>query len=243
VEKSGIRAYLGLHEAGGRGSDFFPKSAFTYDAEKNLYLCPAVETLRALGDAEDRRSRGKVVTYRARGSVCAVCSLKPQCTTNKNGRSLRRGPGDKYIDLLRVYMQTKLYQKAIRKRKVWIEPLFAEGKLWHGMRRFWMRTHPPYATTFQDPKLNLREHNSRKAMLRYRLVSGMRGKPTSSILGRVAISMRRRSVALVRASSRPTGDLQSSSPKPGGSDEPPPYPSHTLLQRTLPKRHAESPLG
>jgi len=140
VEESGIRAYLGLHEAGGRGSDFFPKSAFTYDAEKDFYLCPAGETLRALGDAPDRRSRGKIVTYRAKDSICAACSLKPQCTTNKNGRSLRRGPEDEYIDLLRAYMLTEPYQKAIRKRKVWIEPLFAEGKLWHGMRRFRMRT-------------------------------------------------------------------------------------------------------
>jgi transposase len=140
VEESGIRAYLGLHEAGGRGRDFFPKRAFAYDAEKDLYLCPAGETLSALGDAEDRRSRGKVVTYRTRGSVCAACSLKPRCTTNESGRSLRRGPGDEYIDLLRAYMETEPYQKAIRKRKVWIEPLFAEGKLWHGMRRFRMRT-------------------------------------------------------------------------------------------------------
>jgi hypothetical protein len=37
-------------------------------------------------------------------------------------------------------MQIEPYQKAIRKRKVWIEPLFAEGKLWHGMRRFRTRT-------------------------------------------------------------------------------------------------------
>jgi transposase len=140
VEESGIRAYLGLHEAGGRGSGFFPKSAFTYDAGNDFYLCPAGETLRALGEAEDRRSRGMVVTYRARGSVCAACSLKPRCTTNKNGRSLRRGPGDEYIDLLRAYMLTEPYQKAIRKRKVWIEPLFAEGKLWHRMRRFRTRT-------------------------------------------------------------------------------------------------------
>ena len=140
VEESGIRAYLGLHEAGGRGSDFFPKGAFAYDAEKDIYLCPAGETLRALGDAQDRRSRGKVVPYRARGSVCAACSLKPRCTTNKNGRSLRRGPRDEYIDLVRTYMETEPYRKAIRKRKVWIEPLFAEGKLWHGMRRFRMRT-------------------------------------------------------------------------------------------------------
>ena len=52
VEESGIRAYLGLHEAGGRGSGFFPKSEFAYDPEKDRYLCPAGETLRALGDAE-----------------------------------------------------------------------------------------------------------------------------------------------------------------------------------------------
>ena len=37
-------------------------------------------------------------------------------------------------------METEPYRKALRKRKVWIEPLFAEGKLWHGMRRFRMRT-------------------------------------------------------------------------------------------------------
>ncbi len=139
VEHSGIRAYLGLHEAGGRVG-FFRKSEFAYDAGKDLYVCPAGETLRALGDAEDIRSRGKVVTYRAKASVCAECSLKPRCTTNKNGRSLRRSPKDEYIDLIRAYMQTEPYRKALRKRKVWIEPLFAEGKLWHGMRRFRMRT-------------------------------------------------------------------------------------------------------
>ncbi len=140
VEGSGIRAYLALHEAGGRVG-FFRKSEFAYDAGKDLYVCPAGETLRALGDAEDIRSRGnKVVTYRAKASVCAGCSLKPRCTTNKNGRSLRRSPKDDYIDIVRAYEETEPYRKALRKRKVWIEPLFAEGKLWHGMRRFRMRT-------------------------------------------------------------------------------------------------------
>ncbi len=27
----------------------------------------------------------------------------------------------------------------MRKRKVWVEPLFAEGKQWHGMQRFRLR--------------------------------------------------------------------------------------------------------
>jgi hypothetical protein len=139
VEHSGIRAYLVLHEAGGRVG-FFRKSEFAYDAEKDLYVCPAGQTLRALGDAEDIRSRGKIVTYRARASACAGCSLMPRCTTNKNGRSLRRSPKDEYIDIVRAYEETEPYRKALRKRKVWIEPLFAEGKLWHGMRRFRTRT-------------------------------------------------------------------------------------------------------
>ncbi len=128
VEGSGLRAYLELYEAGGRGSGFFPKSEFAYDPEEDRYLCPAGETLRALDDAEGNRRRGKIVTYRAKGSVCAACSLKPQCTTNKNGRSLRRGPGDEHIDLVRAYMETGPYLKAIRKRKVWIEMLIASGQ-------------------------------------------------------------------------------------------------------------------
>ncbi len=32
-----------------------------------------------------------------------------------------------------------LNQKAMRKRKVWVEPLFAEAKDWHGLRRFRLR--------------------------------------------------------------------------------------------------------
>jgi hypothetical protein len=106
VEHSGIRAYLALHEAGGRVG-LFRKSEFAYDAEKDLYVCPAGETLRALGDPQGIRRRGKVVTYRAKASVCAECALKPRCTNNKNGRSLRRSPGEEYIDLVRTYAETE----------------------------------------------------------------------------------------------------------------------------------------
>ena len=40
---------------------------------------------------------------------------------------------------MRSYQQTLAYQKALNKRKVWVEPLFAETKDWHGMRRFRLR--------------------------------------------------------------------------------------------------------
>jgi len=44
-----------------------------------------------------------------------------------------------YLDRVRSYHETTEYKKAMRKRKVWIEPLFGEAKQWHGMRQFRLR--------------------------------------------------------------------------------------------------------
>ena len=41
---------------------------------------------------------------------------------------------------VRDYSDTEPYRKALRKRAVWVEPLFAEAKDWHGSRRFRLRT-------------------------------------------------------------------------------------------------------
>lgn len=44
-----------------------------------------------------------------------------------------------YLDRVRGYHETEAYKKAMRKRGVWVEPLFAEAKSWHGLRRFQLR--------------------------------------------------------------------------------------------------------
>jgi hypothetical protein len=44
-----------------------------------------------------------------------------------------------YLDKVRGYHTAKTYQKALRKRQVWVEPLFAEAKEWHGLRRLRLR--------------------------------------------------------------------------------------------------------
>jgi transposase len=134
IEKAGIRAYVALHEAGGRKQKFFPKSAFIYDVEKDLYACPGDEFLRFTTVQGDQGKR-----YKARAKACSACSLKPQCTTNKEGRTLFRHFDEEYLDRVRSYRDIEPYKKALRKRKVWIEPLFAEAKDWHGMRRFRLR--------------------------------------------------------------------------------------------------------
>jgi Transposase DDE domain len=47
-------------------------------------------------------------------------------------RALRR-------ERVKSYRGTFAYEKALRKRRVWVEPLFGEAKDWHGMRRFGLR--------------------------------------------------------------------------------------------------------
>ena len=46
---------------------------------------------------------------------------------------------ERYVDRVRSYRGTFPYEKALRKRRVWVEPLFGEAKEWHGLRRFRLR--------------------------------------------------------------------------------------------------------
>jgi hypothetical protein len=77
--------------------------------------------------------------YAAPAAACAACALRSQCTTAKRGRRIGRHPNEEDIDRVRGYHATEPYAKAMRKRQVWVEPLFAEAKAWHGLRRFRLR--------------------------------------------------------------------------------------------------------
>lgn len=77
--------------------------------------------------------------YRARASVCKACPLKAPGTTSNTGRRRSRPVAQAYVERVRHSHTPEPYQKARRKRSVWVEPLFGEGKPWHGMRRFRFR--------------------------------------------------------------------------------------------------------
>ena len=42
-----------------------------------------------------------------------------------------------FLERVKGYHETEAYKKAMRKRQVWVEPLFGESKQWHQMR--WLR--------------------------------------------------------------------------------------------------------
>lgn len=116
-------------------TSLFGRDVFTYDAEKDLYTCPQGEVLRRQG--YDHRERS--IRYAARPSACNACAFKARCTKSTKGRWIRRSFDEEYLERARGYCDTEPYRKAIRKRAVWVEPLFGEAKDWHGLRRFRLR--------------------------------------------------------------------------------------------------------
>jgi hypothetical protein len=135
IEKAGIRAYMALKGAGQGRRPFFGKDEFSYDPEQDLYTCPS----GALLMARTRIVARSLVGYRTKAGTCDACSLKPDCTPSKTGRQVLRHLEEEYVDRVKSYRGTFLYEKALRKRRVWVEPLFAEAKDRHGMRRFRLR--------------------------------------------------------------------------------------------------------
>jgi hypothetical protein len=134
IEKAGIRAYTALADQQRRTS-LFTIDAFECDPEKVLYTCPAGETLRRRG--HDHREG--YVRYAAKASACNGCSLKSKCTKGPKGRWVSRSLEEEYLERVRAYRETEAYRKALRKRAVWVEPLFGEAKEWHGLGRFRLR--------------------------------------------------------------------------------------------------------
>jgi transposase len=134
IEDAGMRAYIPLRTfEDSRG--VFGKQRFKYEEQEDQYRCPQGQVLRLR--THDYTNRVKI--YRADGGICNDCPVKSKCTTSETGRDIKRNFDEEYVERVRAYQSTAAEGKAIAKRKVWVEPLFGEGKDWHGMERFRLR--------------------------------------------------------------------------------------------------------
>ena len=86
-----------------------------------------------------RRKSEQVLVYIADPSICNTCPVKQACIASNSGRHIFHSYFQDLLDRAARYRATDSYQKALRKRQVWVEPLFGEGKQWHGMRHFRLR--------------------------------------------------------------------------------------------------------
>jgi transposase len=134
LEQDSIRAYLPQPDFSQRNT-FYPLELFQYDRDHDRFICPQGQALPLY---KHSYSEGEDV-YRAKASTCNACRVKAACTNSKSGRHLRRSFFQAYLDRAASYRETEAYKKALRKRQVWVEPLFGEAKQWHEGRRFRLR--------------------------------------------------------------------------------------------------------
>jgi transposase len=134
LEDAGVRAFVPLAQGGRRG-DFYGPDRFRFDPERDEYRCPQDHrlTFERVKWTED------VAVYRADPATCARCPVLRECTDSDRGRIIHRSLFSAYLDRVKGYHETEAYKRAMRKRKVWVEPLFGEAKDWHGLRRFRLR--------------------------------------------------------------------------------------------------------
>jgi hypothetical protein len=134
LEKRGIKAYLPTSDFSQR-TEYYPAKLFQYDSEKDHYVCPQRQILPLVS----RRTSEQVLIYKPKAEVCNACPVKAKCTGSKSGRHIFRSFFQEYLDKAESYRPTEAYQKAMRKRSVWVEPLFGEAKEFHRLRRFRLR--------------------------------------------------------------------------------------------------------
>jgi transposase len=134
LEDARIRAYIPVAERGQR-TGYYGSAQFIYDAVHDQFTCPQGHLLRPAYRLEGSQE----VQYRADAAICNACPVKSACTESNRGRHVHRPFLADYLDRVKAYEATFAYQKALNKHKVWVEPLFGEGKQWHGMRRFRLR--------------------------------------------------------------------------------------------------------
>jgi hypothetical protein len=134
LEKRGIKAYLATSDFSQRNK-YYPAKLFRYDRRKDRFICPQGQSL----PFRNRRMTEQVIVYRANPKICNACPVKSQCTSSKSGRFIFRSFFQRELDKAEAYRQTEAYQKAMRKRSMWVEPLFGEAKEFHRLRRFRLR--------------------------------------------------------------------------------------------------------
>ena len=113
----------GATKTGAKKTEIYPKSDFHYDADKNVYVCPAKNELPHVGD---RKYRGKEYRY-YKTKACTGCPFKELCTTGRY-RTIVRRSNEIYVE--RAAHRLRVHQGMMRVRSSLVEKIFGTLKGW-----------------------------------------------------------------------------------------------------------------
>ena len=118
--------------SGNRKKDMYVKADFAYDADADVYQCPAGETLTYRYTTEEKG----LVVRRYWASVCQTCRLKTRCTTGKE-RRITRWEHEHLVEAMHDRMTRDPALMGLRRSTV--EHPFGTIKAWMGATHFRMR--------------------------------------------------------------------------------------------------------
>jgi transposase len=133
LEHAGILASIPLHQSG-REHRALPRSRFPYDAERDVFVCPAGQWLTRQGWSSTAGTSGGII-YRASPSLCRSCPRKLLCCGEAEARTSTRTVEEDVRERARASVATAHAKTSIRRRKTWAESAMAELKERHGCRR------------------------------------------------------------------------------------------------------------
>jgi transposase len=123
VNEKSIAPHIPVIEKCKREDGSLSREDFTFDNDRNVYVCPQGKLLHTTGRIHD----GDVLLYRARTSDCGPCPLKPKCCPRAPERKIPRSIHEDARDAARALVDTEAFEQSRRDRKR-VEMLFAHLK-------------------------------------------------------------------------------------------------------------------
>jgi transposase len=153
--EAGITAYVPKTlSSRAKSNGRFNNDAFVYNADKNVYLCPAKDVLIWRSSYIDKGR--KLDSYWS--SNCRACSIKAQCTPSRE-RKVRRWEHEAVLEEMQVRLDNAPQMMNIRKRTV--EHPFGTLKQWMGATHFLTRRLAGVST---EMSLNVLAYNLKRVM-------------------------------------------------------------------------------
>ena len=124
VNTKGIAPHVPVIDKSKREDGTLSRQDFIYDKERDIYTCPAGNTLKTSGTPVNG---GTTLLYRASTYDCGRCPLKSRCCKNSPQRKVPRDINEDARDVARAIARTEAFAQTRRDRKK-VEMLFAHLK-------------------------------------------------------------------------------------------------------------------
>jgi len=120
-----------IYESGTNRPGYFFKNDFTYDRQRDLYICPNGKILKRRG----RDNHSNRITYKSSVKDCRICPLKAKCISGKEDFKTTSRYDSPCYDKTKEWYYSAKGRYLQKLRHTILEGLMGEAKNYHGMAR------------------------------------------------------------------------------------------------------------